>query len=150
MTPRARNLYLLRQPVIPNAQAKYWKQIWALPVYPKTASTKSDMESRELAASIIWGGLEKRPKSSTPIGAGNEGWPWGTPIKMEAEAIRIGIRFACTLSIKQIKICSDSLSLIQTFQVDGLGPPQIQEVVAEIQQDVHAGGSHVLSAEAKE
>ncbi|KAK1324520.1 hypothetical protein QJS10_CPA01g00703 [Acorus calamus] len=68
MTPRARDLYLLRQPVIPNAQAKYWKQIWALPVYPKTASTKSDMESRELAASIIWGGLEKCPKSNTQTG----------------------------------------------------------------------------------
>ncbi|KAK1282042.1 hypothetical protein QJS10_CPB22g00986 [Acorus calamus] len=68
------------------------------------------------------------------LGAGYEGWPWATPMRMEAEAIRIGLRFACTLGIKQIKICSDSLSVIQTLQVDGLGPPQIQEVVAEIQQ----------------
>ncbi|KAK1324521.1 hypothetical protein QJS10_CPA01g00702 [Acorus calamus] len=62
------------------------------------------------------------------LGAGYEGWPWATPMRMEAEAIRIGLRFACTLGIKQIKICSDSLSVIQTLLVDGLGPPQIQEI----------------------
>ncbi|KAK1326984.1 hypothetical protein QJS10_CPA01g01721 [Acorus calamus] len=55
-------------------------------------------------------------------------------MRMEAEAIRIGIRSACTMGIKPIKICSDSLSIIQTLQVDGLGPPQIQDVIAEIQQ----------------
>ncbi|KAK1305279.1 hypothetical protein QJS10_CPB11g01004 [Acorus calamus] len=68
------------------------------------------------------------------LGDGYEGCPWAIPMRMEAEAIRIRLRFARTLGIKQIKICSDSLSIIQTLQVDGLGPPQIQEVVVEIQQ----------------
>ncbi|KAK1324682.1 hypothetical protein QJS10_CPA01g01376 [Acorus calamus] len=63
---------------------------------------------------------------------GFSGWPWATPLKMEAEAIRLGIRFLQGLGITQATVCTDALTLLQVFQMGGFDPPQIQEIVAEI------------------
>ncbi|KAK1325721.1 GDSL esterase/lipase [Acorus calamus] len=68
------------------------------------------------------------------LGAGYAGWPWATPLRMEAEAIRLGVRFMRGQGIPISCICSDSLSLIQLLQSGSPGPPQVQDAIAEIQR----------------
>ncbi|KAK1325136.1 hypothetical protein QJS10_CPA01g01197 [Acorus calamus] len=70
------------------------------------------------------------------LGAGYAGWPWATPLRMEAEAIRLGVRFMQGQGIPISCICSDSLSLIQLLQSGSPGPPQVQDAIAEIQRTV--------------
>ncbi|KAK1306467.1 hypothetical protein QJS10_CPA10g01111 [Acorus calamus] len=57
------------------------------------------------------------------LGAGYAGWPWATPLRMEAEAIRLGVRFMRGQGIPISCICSDSLSLVQLLQSGSPGPP---------------------------
>ncbi|KAK1310623.1 hypothetical protein QJS10_CPA08g00511 [Acorus calamus] len=53
---------------------------------------------------------------------------------MEAEAIRLGVRFMRKQGIHIFRICSDSLSLIQLLQSGSPGPPQVQDAITEIQR----------------
>ncbi|KAK1326072.1 hypothetical protein QJS10_CPA01g01422 [Acorus calamus] len=71
------------------------------------------------------------PRPFQILGAGFAGWPWATPLRMEAEAMRIGLRFVEGLGITKLHICSDSLSLIQVILSGGPGPSQIHDVVEE-------------------
>ncbi|KAK1310760.1 hypothetical protein QJS10_CPA08g00493 [Acorus calamus] len=68
------------------------------------------------------------------LGVGYAGWPWATPLRMEAEAIRLGVRFMRKQGIHIFRICSDSLSLIQLLQSSSPGPPQVHDAITEIQR----------------
>ncbi|KAK1302132.1 hypothetical protein QJS10_CPB12g00271 [Acorus calamus] len=72
------------------------------------------------------------------LGAGYEGWPWAPPFRMEVEAIRMGLKFACAAGFANIQVCSDCLPVIQILQAGSSGPPQIQDIMEDIYNRVNS------------
>ncbi|KAK1305676.1 hypothetical protein QJS10_CPA10g00608 [Acorus calamus] len=72
------------------------------------------------------------------VGVGYMYWPWAHPLRMETEAIRLGIQQARALGLNQIRVCSDSNRVIQLLQGNGIGPPSISLLVETIRAaDLH-------------
>ncbi|KAK1326632.1 hypothetical protein QJS10_CPA01g03023 [Acorus calamus] len=88
-------------------------------------------------ASQVWRSICRGIKLIRPFirkipGAGYEGWPWAPPFRMEVEAIRMGLKFACAVGFANIQVCSDCLPVIQILQAGSPGPPQIRDIMEDI------------------
>ncbi|KAK1275557.1 hypothetical protein QJS04_geneDACA010953 [Acorus gramineus] len=66
------------------------------------------------------------------MGVGYMYWPWAHPLRMETEAIRLGIQQARALGLNHIRVWSDSTRVIQLLQGSGIGPSSISLLVEAI------------------
>ncbi|KAK1319191.1 hypothetical protein QJS10_CPB04g01081 [Acorus calamus] len=66
------------------------------------------------------------------LGVGYWSWPWATPIRAEAEAIRLGLHQARTAQLKHILVCTDAETLLCALSSPGPGPPQLQDCISSI------------------
>ncbi|KAK1289073.1 hypothetical protein QJS10_CPB18g00882 [Acorus calamus] len=69
------------------------------------------------------------------IGAGCASWSWASPIRMEAEAIAMGVFKARQLGLQNIFVCSDAETFIRTIQSGGPGPLQLQDCITRIRRN---------------
>ncbi|KAK1326472.1 hypothetical protein QJS10_CPA01g00323 [Acorus calamus] len=72
------------------------------------------------------------PEPLTVIASGCAYWPWASPLRMEAEAIRYGVQYARKLKFRNIFVCSDAEVLIKLLNDPGPGPPQLMDVISAI------------------
>ncbi|KAK1287775.1 hypothetical protein QJS10_CPB19g00208 [Acorus calamus] len=103
-SPKAREVYnqLVKNPVTQDTQM--WKRLWRIPV----------------------------PPNAKVVGVGYMYLPWAHPLRMETEAIRLGIQQARALGLNHIRVCSDSNRVIHLLQGSGIGPSSISLLVEAI------------------
>ncbi|KAK1304714.1 hypothetical protein QJS10_CPB11g01976 [Acorus calamus] len=66
------------------------------------------------------------------IVAGLAHWSWASPLRMEVEAIAMGIVFSRRFGRHHIKVFSDSAAMVNLLGGSGLGPPMLRQIVETV------------------
>ncbi|KAK1310040.1 hypothetical protein QJS10_CPA08g01385 [Acorus calamus] len=133
--PSTRELYTLLNPLPRSHEEVGWKMIWRIPVIPKVqifvwklAWESVNSSTHEAGAAFVVYARDVNSLNGRVVGAGFTGWPWSAPIRMEAEAIRLGVQFARKKGLQNL------VELISLLQGRMNGPAALQQTISAIRE----------------
>ncbi|KAK1317289.1 hypothetical protein QJS10_CPA05g01669 [Acorus calamus] len=133
--PSTRELYTLLNPLPRSHEEVGWKIIWRIPVIPKVqifvwklAWESVNSSTHEAGAAFVVYARDVNSLNGRVVGAGFTGWPWSAPIRMEAEAIRLGVQFARKKGLQNL------VELMSLLQGRMNGPASLQQTISAIRE----------------